>query len=171
MALIVEDGTGLSNADSYQSLTAADSYAANFGLTAWSSLAASPGIDDTQKEVALRNATLNIDISRIYIGVKLNDDQSLEFPRSPEDEIGMPQRVRDCAVILADLHVQGIDLNEVAELIREISVGVGKSAVVESKKYDSPLLVSSTQKAYNLLRDYIESDPNDGVSTATICRS
>ena len=171
MALVVEDGTGLSNADSYQSLTDADLYATNYGLTAWSALTASPGVDDTQKEIALRNATLNIDISRIYIGEKLNDDQSLEFPRIPEDEIGMPQKVRDACVILADLFIQGVDLNEVAEVIKEISVGVGRGAVAETKKYDNPLLVSNTQKAYNLLRDYIESDPNDGVSEATIYRS
>lgn len=170
MALIVEDGTGLPNADSYQSLTEADIYAANFGLTAWSALAASPGVDDAQKEVALRNATLNIDISREYVSQKLNDDQALEFPRL-DPSVGMPQKVRDCAVVLADLFVQGVDLNEVSEIIKEISVGVGRSAVVESKKYDTPLVVSSTQKAYNLIKDYVTSGPNDGVSEACIERS
>lgn len=170
MALVVEDGTGLSNADSYESLTDADTYATNYGLTDWSALAASPGVDDAKKEVALRNATLNIDIARIYLSEKLKDTQSLEFPRKDTD-IGMPERVRQAAVILANLYIQGVDLDEVAEVISEISVGVGKGAVTESKKYSNPFVVSSTQKAFNLLRDYIESDPNDGVTLVNLYRN
>ena len=49
--LIVEDGTGLSNADSYASLAEANLYHANHGNVDWSD------IDATTKEQLLRKAT------------------------------------------------------------------------------------------------------------------
>ncbi len=74
--LIVEDGTGLENAESYESVTNADSYAAAFGRTDWSNLSGA-----TQKEVRLRLATQFIDTMFIAKGGALSLDQALMFPR------------------------------------------------------------------------------------------
>ena len=50
MALIVEDGSGLSGANSYASTAQADTYASDRGLTAWTG-------DTATKEAALIRAT------------------------------------------------------------------------------------------------------------------
>jgi len=52
LSLIVEDGTGLANAESYISVADADTRHANLGNTAWSLLTTQA------KEAALRNATI-----------------------------------------------------------------------------------------------------------------
>jgi hypothetical protein len=78
MSLVVEDGTGLVNAESYISVTDADAYHTNRGHTGWT------GSTGT-KEIALRKATEYID-SRWggrFKGEKEFPDtpQALEFPR------------------------------------------------------------------------------------------
>ncbi len=79
MALVVEDGTGLANAESYLSVSAADTYHLNRGHTAWASKTT------TEKEVALRKATEYIDAryqSRFKGIVEFPDTpQALQFPR------------------------------------------------------------------------------------------
>lgn len=77
MALVVEDGTGLANADSYVSLTDAAAYATARGLT-WTGT-------DAEKEVALRVATSFIDANYRgrFSGRRLRGyAQALEWPRS-----------------------------------------------------------------------------------------
>lgn len=78
MALVVEDGTGKANADSYQSLTDADAYhLAHSASTAWS------GAAEAVKEKALRLATQYLDVryNGLWKGVKFSDAQSLSWPR------------------------------------------------------------------------------------------
>jgi hypothetical protein len=75
MPLIVEDGTGLENADSYISLVDARSLAVNYGY----SLPA----DDIDAEVALRQGADYVDLSEpSFTGTRLNDVQALAWPRS-----------------------------------------------------------------------------------------
>ena len=76
MALIVEDGTGLANADSYASVAFADSYFANRMTSNWDS-------SDSHKEILLRLATDHIDIvyGQRFKGAKSTLSQSLQFPR------------------------------------------------------------------------------------------
>jgi len=78
MALIVEDGTGKANAESYISVADADSYHLKFGNSAW------VGYTTETKEIALRRATA-------YIGEMFNGKwqgqrtwpaiQALDWPR------------------------------------------------------------------------------------------
>ena len=164
MALIVEDGTGLEDADSYISLAEANAYATNYGLTNWNAEA-----DDTVKEVALRLATQFIDLNQ-FVSEKLNDDQSLEFPRY-DSLIGFPQKVKNATIELAEIHLSGVDLMETPEIISQISVGVGGGAVQESKSYASPKVLDSTRKALLMIKNYMESSINGGFSTAKILRS
>ena len=77
MALIVEDGTGLPDADSYVSVADADIYATAMGHFAWLDAA----VTNDQKEVALRRATQYIDSEYTFRGSILDPDQALEWPR------------------------------------------------------------------------------------------
>jgi hypothetical protein len=74
MPLIVEDGTGLSNADAYISLADARIYAAAYGYTL-------PD-DDTLAEIAIRQGTQYIDMQEsCFGGTRLVQAQSLSWPR------------------------------------------------------------------------------------------
>ena len=77
--MVVEDGTGLSNADSFVSVAYADTYFSTRGVSAWASL--------TNKEALLIKATDYIEAvySESWKGVTLNDTQSLSFPRIIDD--------------------------------------------------------------------------------------
>lgn len=89
MALIVEDGTGLSNAESYISVVDADTYHANRNNEAWSDYSTA------EKEAALRKATQYIDgrWGRRFAGEMWSMSQALCWPRTPTDwpdEIPLP---------------------------------------------------------------------------------
>jgi len=75
--LIVEDGTGLSNADSYASLAESNLYHANHGNVDWSD------IDATTKEQLLRKATdyMVAQYRLQYAGYRRYSTQSLDWPR------------------------------------------------------------------------------------------
>jgi hypothetical protein len=77
MSLIVENGTGLANAESYISVADADTYHSNRGNTAWASL--TTGV----KEQSLRKATDYIEqVYRLrFLGYRHTEAQALSFPR------------------------------------------------------------------------------------------
>ena len=75
MSLTVEDGTGLSTADSYVSVSDALVYHAAMGNTAWA--AATEGA----QEIALRRATQYLDTEYRYRGIRRTTTQALEWPR------------------------------------------------------------------------------------------
>ena len=75
MALIVETGTGLPNADSYITLADARVYAANYGL-------ALPA-DDAEAEIALREGCQYIELQESrYTGYRVSTSQALAWPRT-----------------------------------------------------------------------------------------
>lgn len=78
MALIVEDGTGKSDAESYVSVADATSYHALRGNTTWALLS------NDEMEQALRRATdYLVQMYRLsWKGSRLNAEQSLDFPRT-----------------------------------------------------------------------------------------
>ncbi|QYW02042.1 head-tail adaptor Ad1 [Stenotrophomonas phage Siara] len=77
MSLIVEDGTGLVEADSYVSVEYADDYFAARGIVNWGALTTA------DKEFALINATDYIDQRfSCFKGELLNPQQGLMFPRT-----------------------------------------------------------------------------------------
>ena len=78
MALIVEDGTGKSNAESYISVADADTYHSNLGNTSWAALETGP------KEILLRKATnYMIQVYRdLWNGLRSVSGQALDWPRS-----------------------------------------------------------------------------------------
>lgn len=78
MALIVEDGTGLANAESYISVADATTYHEARGNATWAALAS-----DTVREQLLRQATdYMVQTYRLrWAGVRGSTTQALDFPR------------------------------------------------------------------------------------------
>jgi hypothetical protein len=106
MALVVEDGTGKTNADSYLSITDADTYNTNHSASAlW--IAAS----EAAKEKALRLATQYLDVryGNSWKSFRTNENQSLNWPRAyVQDNDGyyfdsneIPKKLKDAAAELA----------------------------------------------------------------------
>lgn len=79
MALIVEDGTGLANAESYISVAYATSYHADRGNSGWAAIAS-----DTIREQLLRKATeYMLQVYRMcWKGYRTSTTQSLDWPRN-----------------------------------------------------------------------------------------
>lgn len=77
MTLIVEDGTGLSTAESYISVADADARMAALGMTNWTDLT------EAEKEQALRRATAHMEQAyrQQWKGTRLLRDQALSWPR------------------------------------------------------------------------------------------
>jgi len=133
MPLIVSDGTGLSNADSYISLDDARTYAENYGYTL-------PD-DDTDAEVSLRKGAVYVDLfESSFSGYRLKGTQSLAWPRVgaykcsgynqidiPSDEI--PLEVQYAQVIAASYYAAGV-----AVRANDDGLGVASKEVVGAVK-------------------------------------
>lgn len=114
MTLIVEDGTGLSTAESYVSVAAADIYVPLHYATVPSSWS---GANTSRKEIALRQAAQAMEARYRgrWIGSKVKETQALSWPRSGAlDEDGfeieddaLPQALKDAQVELALKEVAG----------------------------------------------------------------
>ena len=78
MALVVEDGTGKSDAESYNSVAEVSAYLAKTGEDAgWLALAS-----DTVREQVARKVTRALDTEHTFRGEKKTAAQALEWPRS-----------------------------------------------------------------------------------------
>ena len=82
MALVVEDGTAKSDAESYVSISEVDSYFSLRGVADWDGLPASPSPTAAQ-EAILRKATEYIDqcYADLFKGSRVSDTQALAWPR------------------------------------------------------------------------------------------
>jgi hypothetical protein len=166
MALTVEDGTGLTTADSYLSEADADTYMTAFMRddAAWS------GATSAAKEQALREATQLLDAlyGRRWVGVRYSSDQSLHWPRSGGVDFdgfaiaatSVPTKVQNatCEMAWRAITVGGVDTstgdstklaadksaggNIASEMVKAGSVATetsylgGKSAVKEYRKIE-----------------------------------
>lgn len=80
LTVIVEDGTGKADANSYASVSEADAYfASRPRSTAW------PALSAEQKSRLLVHATRILETSVKWDGAKYTEEQSLAFPRYPDD--------------------------------------------------------------------------------------
>jgi len=114
MALVVEDGTIVADADSYVALADATAYHAALGNSGWT------GTDEV-KEQALRKATMFVDnrYGARFKGTRVEKTQSLAWPRSDvadvdgfdvdDDEI--PAALKKAVMEAALRVVQGTDLS------------------------------------------------------------
>lgn len=91
--LIVEDGLGLPNADSYIDVDFADSYFLKRGMPQWATL--------TNKESLIIRSMDYIENNYSYKGEKLVSSQSLSFPRVIDGEIVYPVALKNAVCELA----------------------------------------------------------------------
>lgn len=96
MTIIIEDGTGLHNSNSYVTIEEAKTFAAARNVTLG---------DDADIEANLILSAEFIDISGPFKGVQLNDIQALEFPRSDRlygESWGIPAKLKlaQCQLLL-----------------------------------------------------------------------
>jgi len=113
MALIVEGGTVVPNADSFLSLADARSLASNYGITL--------PVDDTEAEITLRNGYLFLlTEERNLQGSRVSAEQTGIFPRKdvlqncfelPSDII--PQEVKMAQLYAADAINNGASTNNI----------------------------------------------------------
>ena len=114
MTLIVEDGSGKSDSESYISVADASSYHTARGNTAWAALAT-----DALREAALRRATdyMRQAYRSRWQGYKVNEDQALDWPRynvvvegyAVDSDI-VPTEIKNACAELA-LRASAADLN------------------------------------------------------------
>lgn len=121
MALVVEDGTGLSTAESFISVADAGTRRSNLGdNTAWDALTT------TQKEQALRKATEFMEqrFRNRWKGTKLLRDQALSWPRYGAEVDGYALESNyvpaDIANACADLALKSLTDTLNADLTRGI---------------------------------------------------
>lgn len=101
--MIVEDNTGLSNADSYVSIADALDYFDRYG-------GGETFVDsDSNQEQALRNGTRIVDGLIRWIGIPLTTTQALDWPRKQEEDDGtyttleIPKEVIEAVADIAEL--------------------------------------------------------------------
>lgn len=115
MALVVEDDTGLSDAEAYISVADSDAYVVEvYGTsqTLWDAAT------DAVKEQVLRQATRYLDQHYKYVGIRLTTTQALEWPRTDAQERtstfefidGVHIRIKDASVELALMVINGTTL-------------------------------------------------------------
>lgn len=132
--LIVEDGTGLSNSNSYIDKTFAENYFLLNGSTLWE--------DNCDKhELALVQASTFFDLrySARFCGTLVNPDQGLLFPRKVNgSNTNIPKELKNAVASLALMFLEDgkLDLNANSDsAIKSTSVNVGNGAIQETLTY------------------------------------
>lgn len=162
MALIVEDGTGMADANSYESVENADAYFTARGITAWSG-------SDPVKEAALIAATEYVDIrwrGKLKGKLQFPDTQVLLFPRINvyDEELrlltGVPKDLRSavCEYALISLTQtlmpnQPVISSDVGKILMEETKQVGP--IRKSKKYQIGSAFQSFSKPDMLMSTFI----------------
>ncbi len=149
---VVEDGTGLSTANSYLSVEDAATYHATYtGSDDWTSAT------DAEQKLALIQATQYLDAKyhSKWRGVRTNEDQALDWPRTEaEDDDGydiddesVPVPLEQACAELALRVVLGDDLLAALEDSRQIiSESTTVGPISESKTYADGAAISSKLK-------------------------
>lgn len=93
MSLIIENGEGLSNSESYVDVDYVDAYFLKRGINEWASL--------TNREQLIVRAMDYIENNYTYQGTKLLSTQSLQFPRLINGETVYPIALKNAVCELA----------------------------------------------------------------------
>lgn len=93
MALVIENGEGLSNSESYVDVDYVDAYFLKRGITEWASL--------TNREQLIIRAMDYIENNYTYLGTKLVSTQALSFPRVINGETVYPIAIKNALCELA----------------------------------------------------------------------
>lgn len=116
MAIVIEDGSGLPNSESYSSVEYADLYFSDRGNEAWDALSTAA------KEQALRKGAdyLGAVYGPRWCGERLTDTQALDWPRG---EPGVPEAVKRANAELAVRASAGDLLADQSAQVRSETVG------------------------------------------------
>ena len=159
MSLIVEDGTGLADADSYISLDGARAYALKYGYTL--------PVGDAEANVKLRKGAVYVDLFEgSFPGQRLVDTQSLAWSRinaykcAGQDQICLPSdsvplEIQYAQVIAASFYATGLDVRA-----NDDGLGVSAKEVVGAVKvayFDNGKTGKSTEitEATDMLSNYM----------------
>jgi len=130
LALTVEDGTVVANADALVSLSAANAYFSARSDTAWTAAT------DPQKEAAIRYASRWISQRYHWPGTIVDEDQSFAWPRDRAyDRDGrdltdtVPARVLDAVCETARFHLSNAITTSISRNSTLESVSLGSVAV------------------------------------------
>lgn len=139
MANIVEDGTGLINANAYIDVAFADSYFADRNDVEWSGTT-------IEKEAFILRATdyIELNFSDRFLGLKFSEAQALSFPRLADDGLTaevIPLNLKKaCAEYAKIAKTSGLIINPALPTgglnITELSQEVG-GAIKKTVKYDT----------------------------------
>lgn len=161
MPLIVEDGTGKADAQSYLSVADADAYFSDRGVSAWSGV-------DAVKASALISATEYIDIrwGKFLKGIlEFKDTQALLFPRINlyDDQgrhiTGIPDRLERATaeyalIALTSVLMPNPEIQASGNILVESSETVGP--ISETKKYQQGFITARPYpKADSLMSVFI----------------
>lgn len=157
MALTVETGSGVTNADAYVSVSDTDTYATNINDVTWSTLSTAA------KEAAIRNATLYIDQKFFFAGSQKTSTQGLAWPRSSAYDTAaqldvandiVPLAVKRAAMELALKAGAGTTLSTDDQGGGKVtSERVGPIAVTYSESAPSGIVFGITNLLKGLVRD------------------
>jgi hypothetical protein len=151
MALVVEDGTGVSNANSYIDVAYFDTY--------WTDRGNTDAVAIVNKEPLLIQATDYIETVYygLWLGERLTTTQALEFPRVIDSvDVGVSERLKKACCELALKANSGSLLTDVEQRIVKEKVAVIETTYSE---YSDQLTQYTT--VYNLIAGYLEnSSPN-----------
>ena len=108
--MIVENGTGLIDSNSYCSIEYSDDYFTSHGVSKWESL------EESEKEVLLVKATDFIDNVYDWNGIKSTAEQALNFPRTDlftkdgYEVEGIPKQLKDAVCEAVNLLMNETEL-------------------------------------------------------------
>lgn len=144
VTLVVEDGSGLENANTYISLEDADTYFDNRNNQVWSAF------EDATKSQALFDAAIALDALYFdrYLSHRIfNNDQALEWPRQTfwalnyrrYDQGTIPKPLKDAQCEIALKALQGLEIYpEERTDIHVTSESVKVGEISTSKSYKRP---------------------------------
>lgn len=137
ITLTVEDGTGLSNANTFVDKAYVDAFAENMGITSWCNNA-------NMQDVALLQSAdfITLRYGQSLRGLLVDEDQSLPFPRMYNGiNTGVPEALKKAQAWLAIKFIEsGLELDANADagrVVQSESISLGGGAISESKTYAS----------------------------------
>jgi len=143
--MIIEDGTGLSNSDTYADVAFIDAYFLKRNNTSWTG-------DNAQKEAYIYLAMDYMEsvYGQSWVGTTLNDTQALTMPRLLDGETIYPVALQNAVCELALRAIGGDLLSDVGQRVIEKTVG---PITKKFSEYSDEQI--NYANVYNLLKPYI----------------
>lgn len=170
MTLVVEDGTGVLDAEAYANVAFADDYFADRGNTAWAALSTS------NKEINLRKGADYMGYNFEYRGIRQYAGQGLDFPRINlyDDRgallTGVPTNVKKANCELAFI-ASSIDLLVSTESRRVIMESKSLGDLKRSFQYANTRDIKTFPVVESLLARYTTSNRSGGMKSVRMVPS